>query len=153
MGFLRTDYSDVNAGFEPLPIGDYECIVSKVEVTETKETKKPMIKVTLTVRDDVEQKGQKRKYFDNLVVQDNMMWKFHQVSKACDLPEGEDFDTPEQFAEAILYKNVAIRNKHRVYNGETQDTVNVWKESNAGSNPFEGSDSGSLTIGDDDLPF
>jgi hypothetical protein len=30
MGFLRTDYSNTG-DFAPLPIGEYECFVSKVE--------------------------------------------------------------------------------------------------------------------------
>jgi hypothetical protein len=80
MGFLRTDYSNTG-DFAPLPIGEYECFVSKVETTTTS-TNKPMLKVTLTVRDDIEQPGQKRKFFDNMVEQENMMWKFNQVAKA-----------------------------------------------------------------------
>lgn len=156
MGFLRTNYDDVNTGFTALPIGDYECIVSKVEVKETS-TKKPMVKVELTVRDDVEQEGQKRKFFDNLVVQDNMMWKFQQVSKAAQLPVGEEYATVEDFASALQYKNVRIRNKHEVYNDEKQDRVAYWKETESGDaggndgDPFAGG--GSINISDDDLPF
>lgn len=148
MGFLRTDYSDVNTGFEALPIGDYECIVSDVKVVETKETKKPMLKVTLTVRDDVEQTGQKRKFFDQLVQQDNMMWKFQQVAKAAQLPADEDYETLTDFANALQYKCVSIRNKHETYNGEKQDRVAVWKETGG-----ESAGGGSIDIGDDDLPF
>lgn len=152
MGFLRTDYSEVSTGFEPLPVGDYECIISKTEVTETKETKKPMLKVTLTVREDIEQEGQKRKFFDNMVEQENMMWKFQQVAKAAQLEQGVELDTLADFAAAILYKPVTIRNKHRVYNGETQDTVGFYKESQfeAGSGAGTGAP---IDISDDDLPF
>lgn len=160
MGFLRTDYSEVNSGFEPLPIGDYECIVSKVEVTTSQSSGAPMLKVTLTVRDDVEQEGGKRKFFDNLPQMDNMMWKFQQVSKAAQLPAGQDFETLEEFAAAIQYQPVIIRNKHEMYNGEKNDKVGFWKESKIGGgteaggagDPFANNGQ-PIDISDDDLPF
>lgn len=153
MGFLRTDYSEVNGDFAPLPIGTYECIVSEVKVTKTATTNKPMLKVTLTVRDDIEQEGQKRKFFDNIVEQENMMWKFQQVAKAAQFPEGTDVESLEHFAELLQYKTVAIKNKHREYNGEKQDSIGSWLESKAegGGEAFTGN--GQLDISDDDLPF
>jgi hypothetical protein len=156
MGFLRTDYSNTG-DFAPLPIDEYECFVSKVE-TATTSTNKPMLKVTLTVRDDIEQAGQKRKFFDNMVEQENMMWKFNQVAKAAQLEEGVELETLADFAAAIQYKPVRIKNKHEVYNGETNDRIAIWKESQYGGDfgsgegdPFSGG--GSIEIGDDDLPF
>lgn len=153
MGFLKTNYDDLN-DFGALPVGDYECIVSDVKIAPTS-TGKQMVKVTLTIRDDVEQAGKKRKFFDNLVVQDNMMWKFNQVSKACDFPANTDFASVEEFASAIQYKTVTIRNKHEEYNGEKQDRVANWKVSKfgAGEDGFSGGNNGSIEIGDDDLPF
>lgn len=159
MGFLRTDYSEVNAGFKPLPIGEYECIISEAKVTQSS-TNKDMVKLTLTVRDDVEQEGQKRKFFDNLVVQENMNWKFQQVLKAAQIPEGTDLDSPADFASAVQYKCVTIKNKHRVYEGETQDVINYYTESKygagegsapSGDDPFQSN--GQIDISDDDLPF
>lgn len=149
MSFLRTNYEEVNSGFAALPIGEYECIISETKVVPTS-TGKQMVKVTLTVRDDVEQDGQKRKFFDNLVVQDTMMWKFQQVSKAARLPEGEDIASPEAFAEAIQYKSVRIKNKHEQYNGELQDRVAWYTESKYEQAVTGG---GQLDISDDDLPF
>jgi hypothetical protein len=152
MGFLRTDYSEVNSGFEPLPIGEYECIVSEVKVTETQSTKKPMLKVTLTVRDDVEQAGQKRKFFDNIVEQENMMWKFQQVAKAAQFPEGTDVESLAHFAELLQFKPVLIKNAHRDYNGEKQDSVKAWMETKTEGGDF-GNPQGQIDISDDDLPF
>lgn len=149
MSFLRTDYSEVNTGFAPLPVGDYECIVSKAEVTTTS-TNKPMLKVTLTVREDVEQEGQKRKFFDNLVQQENMMWKFQQVAKAARIPAGKDIADLADFANEIQFQPVVIRNKHETYNGELQDRVGYWKPSEQEGN---GSGDGGIDISDDDLPF
>ncbi len=164
MGFLRTDYSEVNAGFGALPVGEYECIISEVKMTQSKAGNE-MIKVTLTIRDDVEQEGRKRKFFDNLVVMDNMMWKFQQVAKATQLPAGFDFESAADFANAIQYRLVRVKNKHEEYNGEQQDRVAWYAEpkfgentsevntgGNAGAaNPFAGN--GSIDISDDDFPF
>ena len=152
MGFLRTDYSEVNTGFAPLPVGEYECIVSDVKVVTTS-TQKQMIKVTLTVREDVPQEGQKRKFFDNMVEQESMMWKFQQVAKAAQLPPGEDFETLADFAKAIEYKNVRVKNKHEVYNGETQDRIAYWMESKGGAGDGGGyAEQGGIDIEDEDLP-
>lgn len=157
MGFLKTNYDDMG-GFGVLPIGDYECYVTEAKVTETS-TKKPMLKVTLTVREDVEQEGKKRKFFDNVVEQENMMWKFQQVSKAAGIPAGTDIESLAHFAELIQFRPVCIRNQHREYNGEQQDSVKYWTESKVGgtgagagmNDPFAGG--GTINIGDDDLPF
>jgi hypothetical protein len=154
MSFLRTNYENTG-DFAALPIGEYECFITKVTMKTTKETNKQMLNLQLTIRDDIEQAGKKRNFFDNLVVQDNMMWKFNQVAKAVELEEGTDLATPEDFAAAILYKAVRIKNKHRVYEGETQDTIATYKVSEtggamAGDGGFAG---GSIDIGDDDLPF
>jgi hypothetical protein len=129
MGFLRTDYSNTG-DFAPLPIGEYECFVSKVEVTESSNGN-AMIKATLTVRDDIEQPGQKRKFFDNMVEMESMMWKFNQVAKAAQLEEGVDLETLADFAAAIQYKPVRIKNKHEVYNGETSDRSLLGKKVNS----------------------
>lgn len=155
MGFLRTDYSDTG-DFSALPIGEYEVFISKVEMKESKAGNQ-MIKVEMTVRDDVEQAGAKRKFFDNLVVMDTMMWKFNQVAKAVQLPEGEDLDTPEDFAQAIQFKPVRIKNKHEMYNGENQDRVATYKVSQVGGDFGSGGTGedvgGSIDIDDEDLPF
>jgi hypothetical protein len=155
MGFLRTDYSEVG-GFGALPIGEYECIISEVKMTKSS-TGKDMVKVTLTVRDDVEQEGKKRKFFDNFVVQENMMWKFQQVSKAAQIDQGVDVESPEHFAQLIQYKAVCIKNKHEEYNGDKQDRVAFYMEpkvAGGGSSPVSAElGGGSIDVGDDDLPF
>jgi hypothetical protein len=156
MGFLKVDY-DNTGDFAPLPIGKYECIVSGSEATKSKNSGAPMIKVKLTIREDVEQQGKKRTFFDNVVIQDNMMWKVGQVTKAAGLSQDEvnNFDTLEELAAALLYKPVVITNKHEQYNGETNDRVAKWSASELGgadgSDPMAGS--GQIDISDDDLPF
>lgn len=152
MGFLKVDYSNTG-DFAPLPIGKYECMVSSAEATTSKNSGAPMIKVKLTVREDVDQQGKKRNFFDNIVVQDNMMWKVGQVTKAVGLTEDEvnSFDTLEELAAALLYKPVVITNKHETYNGETNDRVAKWTASDLDG--AAGAVDGHIDIADEDLPF
>lgn len=124
--FFQLDPEQAKSGFEPLPIGEYECIVTEAEVT-TSSSGNPMIKVTLTVRDDVEQDGHKRKIFDNLVATEKAMFKFHQVGKAIGVEQAPSI---ESFAQSILYKPVRIKNKHEEYNGKVNDRVAVYLEPN-----------------------
>lgn len=155
MGFLKVDYSE-GGSFDVLPVGEYECMVSEVKVTESS-TGKPMLKATLTIRDDIEQNGQKRKLFDNMVEQDNMMWKFQQVAKAVKVPEGADIATLADFATAIQFRPVRVAVGQRTYNDELQNNIKAWKESkfSDGSDvDFGDLNSGGMPdITDDDLPF
>ena len=163
MSFLRTDYSNIGGGFEPLPIGEYECIISEVKVDKS-QSGYDMLKLTLTIRDDVPQHGQKRKFFDNIVAMEKTMWKFNAIAKAAGLPAGQEFETIGDFAKAIQYKPVRVKNKHEEYNGSKQDRIAYYMESKvqapaggvAAGNPFADPFAGGSTpvnVSDEDLPF
>lgn len=163
MSFLRTDYSNIGRGFEPLPIGVYECIISEVKVDKS-QSGYDMLKLTLTIRDDVPQHGKKRKFFDNVVATEKTMWKFNAIAKAAGLPAGQEFTTIGDFAKAIQYKPVRVKNKHEDYNGSKQDRIAYYMESkvqalatgasagNPFADPFAGG-STTINISDDELPF
>ena len=163
MIFLRTDYSNIGGGFEPLPIGEYECIISEVKIDIT-QSGYSMLKLTLTIRDDVPQHGQKRKFFDNVVAMEKTMWKFNAIAKAAGIPAGQEFATIGDFAKAIQYKPVRVKNKHEEYNGSKQDRIAYYMESKvqapaggaAAGNPFTDPFAGGSTpvnVSDEDLPF
>jgi hypothetical protein len=153
MSFLRTDYSEVKSGgdFSPLPIGEYEAIISKVEVTKSQAGNK-MLKIEYTVRDDVDQEGKKRKFFENVV--ESLTWKFQALAKAAQLPAGQEIASLEEFASLIQYKPVLLKNKHEEYNGQTQDRVHFVNESKIGTGA--GSNFGNtqtFVVDDESLPF
>lgn len=149
MAFLTTNYDDIKGNFEPLPIGDYECVISEVKIEKSKNTGNDMLKLTLTVRDDVNQEGKKRKFFDNIVNVPTMAWKFQQLAKAVGIPSGQSFETLHQFATAVQFKPVRVRNKHEEYNGNVNDRVAYYSKSkismSTSTEPFD--------INDEDIPF
>lgn len=167
---FQVNHSEGNTGFDPVPVGTYEAIISKTEVTKSTTGGNPMIKVQLTIRDDVDQGSAKRKLFDNLVQSERAMFKFQQVAKAAQLADGIAIDTLEEFAAAILFKAVRVRVKHEDYKGEMKDRVagyDVAKVEYKGSanggapDPFAvpgmadpfADDGRPIDISDDDLPF
>lgn len=146
------------AGTGALPVGEYECFISEVKVGNAQQSGNEMIKVTLTVRDDVEQGGQKRKLFDNMVFTEAAMFKFHQVGKALGV-DGVEFDDIADFAKVMHGRAVRVKTGQREYGGEMQTTVKTYLESSVGGNftpsshdPF-GGDNKPLNIKEDDLPF
>lgn len=162
MCFLCTDYSNIGRGFVrlvPLPIGEYECIISEVKVDKS-QSGYDMLKLTLTIRDDVPQRYQKRKLFDYVVAMETTMWKFNAIAKAAGIPAGQEFATIGDFAKAIQYKPVRVKNKHEEYNGYKQDRIAYYMESKVQA-PAAGSPAGDpfavggtlVNVSDDELPF
>lgn len=131
MGF-KNNYSDVNEN-SIKPIGDYECVIHKVEERTTRNNKVGL-NIQFLIRSDVNQKYQKGYIFHTL-------WKrkeptdldkqvngygFNQVmqlGKASGLPEGKDYDNLTQFINDLINKPVRITLNHREYNGNTQEEV------------------------------
>ncbi len=159
MSFFTTNYQDMNT-FEPVPEGTYEAVISEVS-KETFSTGNQGLKLTLTIRSDIDQPQQLRKVFDNLVASEKAMFKFQQVARAVGIAEGVNIPSLEAFGKMIMYKHVQIVVKHRKneYNGETRIQEQVtYKPSQAQApqnqqvaNPFDIPTP--LNISDDDIPF
>lgn len=127
MSFLKVSHEEAGSNeYEIIAEGEYETIISDVEVTESK-SGNPMLKLTITVRNDVKQPHRKQKLWDYLVATEKAMFKFHQVAKAVALPNGKDFKTIEEYRNAILYKPVRIKVVHEenTYNGETKKQARI----------------------------
>lgn len=131
MGF-KNNYSDVNEN-SIKPIGDYECVIHKVEERTTRNGKVGL-NIQFLIRSDVNQKYQrgyifhtlwKRKEPTDLDKQVNG-YGFNQVmqlGKASGLPEGKDYDNLTQFNNDLINKPVRITLNHREYNGNLQEEV------------------------------
>lgn len=142
MTFFNTNYSEVGS-FELVPEGEYEVVISAVENTLSKETKVPMLKLTLTIRTDVDQPAQKRKMFDNLVASEKTMFKFQQIAKAVGFAEGMAINSIEDFGKQLKFKGVRIKVKHKenTYKNETKmkDEIAYYIEPKV---PYGGGDPG-----------
>jgi hypothetical protein len=171
MPFLSTD-SKQGGNFDPITPGEYEVVISEVQVT-TSSSQNPMIKAVLVIRSDVDQEFANRKIFDNLAVTEAAMFKFHNLSSALGFEDGHEFDTLEEFAQSILYSTVRVKTKQEEYNGNVNAKVVTYKPSEEGaaspesvvnastyggrssrtaSDPFA-DDGKPIDISDDDLPF
>lgn len=147
MSFLKVNHEEAgDKQFELIAEGEYECVISDAEVT-TSSTGNPMIKVTVTIRNDVSQPHRKQKLWDYLVASEKAMFKLHQVAKAVGLPNGKDFKSIDEYRNAILYKPVRIKvvQEDNTYNGETKKQARIKVYSLAtqeynlptSANPFE----------------
>lgn len=151
-------------GFDLLAAGDYEAIISVTEITESSGGN-PMINVTLTLRNDVEQEGQKRKIFDLLVATEKAMFKFHQLAKALQWGQGEGAANLEEYAERILYQQVKVKLKvtpaNNGYAAKNEVVTYLVTDFPTGDNGVGGpespyafeEDGKPIDISDDDLPF
>lgn len=127
MSFLKVNHEQAGSGeYELIAEGEYETVISDVEVTESK-SGNPMLKLTITLRNDVKQPHRKQKLWDYLVATEKAMFKFHQVAKAVGLPNGKDFKSIEEFRNAILYKavRVVVKQEESEYNGEKRTQARI----------------------------
>lgn len=127
MSFLKVSHEEAGGGqFELIAEGEYETVIADVEVTESK-SGNPMLKLTVTIRNDVKQPHRKQKLWDYLVATEKAMFKFHQVAKAVALPNGKDFKSIEEFRNAILYKAVRVNVVHEEneYQGEKRKQARI----------------------------
>jgi hypothetical protein len=162
MSFFQYDEKQAGSGFDPVPKGEYEMIISEAKAVESS-SGNPMIKVTLTIRTDVEQEGGKRKVFDNLVQTEKAMFKFHNLAKALGWAPGEGAATLEEFAEKIIFQPVRAKLDIRVQSGyNPSNTVVTYLpaqvpyeggQGTEGANPFTMTGVAAINVTDDDLPF
>jgi hypothetical protein len=157
---FKVNYSEVKTtDYAPLPEGEYEIVISEVEIKDVASTGEKKIALTLTIRDDVDQVGQKRKVWDDILFRDTMKWKFQQVAKAIQVADGKEFATIEDFARELQFKTARVKVVKEEYKDKMYDRVKVWSVSQAKApgpqataNPFEATGA-PAPASKDDLPF
>jgi hypothetical protein len=127
MTFLKINHEEAGNGqFELIEEGEYECIIAEAEVKESAKGN-PMLKLTITIRNDVKQPHRKQKLWDYLVDTEKAHFKFQQVAKAVGIPSGTVMKTLEDYRLAILFKPVRISviQEDNTYNGETKKQARI----------------------------
>lgn len=155
-------------GFDVLPNGKYEAVVTQVDIKDGEKAFKSGsigMNVTLTIRNDVEQAGAKRKVFDTLVAVPAAMFKFQQYAKAVGISEGAFISSLPAFAKEILYKPVKITlgtdtylkdgeqvQKNVVKNCEPSDIPYAGGSPDGSADPFANSET-AVDVSGEDFPF
>lgn len=123
---VNVDLSNVEKR-EALPSGKYECIISSVKYTISRDSGEPNIKWEFTV---AEGEHESRKLFMNTSLQPKALWKLQQVFEGLGLPSNTaselDFDdeTNELMEPNLLAKAVLVTaTADRVYQGRKQNDV------------------------------
>jgi len=153
---FTVNHQEAGGSFEPIAPGTYEAVITEVSI-ETFKTGSEGVKITLTIRADVDQRFTKRKLFDNCVYSEKSIFKFQQYTKAVQVPEGTNVDSLEQFKALILYKPVSVKVTNEEYNGKMQDRVQYvdvatvpYNSPDGAANPFNVPGSGQA---DEKMPW
>ena len=163
-GFFTVNHSEAGSSFEPIPEGTYEAFISEV-VKHTYSTGSKGLKITITIRDDVDQEAKRRKIFDNLVSSEKAMFRWQMYAAATDLPEGTTFKDEEDlikgFGKHLKGKPVKIKIVHDTTRDRFPEQVSGVVKSNLGgaapgSNPFAvpgGSNQQPPSFGEQKMPW
>jgi hypothetical protein len=189
MAFLKqnnTRAKENDNAFGPIPAGEYELLVTEAKHRNGHKNNgtegTPNINITFTVRSDVDQAAKGRKLFHTFWISNkseasleaclNMIESFgHKVG----VPDGVEFDTPQQWADFIVGKPVKAKVIIGEYNGNENNEIKYFNASDfsevkqqetrgqaagtelpaagqADTDPFS-NPNGTIDISDDDLPF
>ena len=136
--------------------GDYECILVKCCETTTKTTGRPVIVFDFQVRQDVEQKYQRKHIFKSFYQdRETYAWpeeKIGKLANALGVPKGEAFELADLVGKCcILHMKPFTGN-----DGVTRDTIFYSMPTKAGQAVQSASASlpeGYEEVDDEDLPF
>ncbi|MFP7483358.1 DUF669 domain-containing protein [Priestia filamentosa] len=145
---FKVDHSKGESKFEAIKPGEYEVTVINF-TTKKAESGNNRLIVDYEIRSDVEQPCQGQKIlFDNFTVTENAMWRFHQASKAAQFPDGMQFASYTEWAQAFLHKPLRLVVAEREYNGKKYPEVKSFKVSEV-----EAPQTDAIEVSDDDVPF
>jgi hypothetical protein len=158
---------DKNQSSNVIAPGNYEVFITECKHA-TFGSGAQGFKLSLTIRTDVEQAHGKQKLFENLVMGENTMFKFHQLLGALGFEDGTSFETEQAFQQAVLNQALRVKVINEPYNGETVARIRTFLPSQLGgefvdtfdqpgnrdpfADPFA-DDGKPIDISEDELPF
>lgn len=179
MTFFKSDSSKAS-NFDTIPAGKYEMFIEAGAKKQT-QAGAPMINFALIMREDVpgQEQYKGRKFWTNLVFQENTEGIVQGFLKAIGAPDGKEFPTIEAFIDYSVGKAVLADVKIGEYQGNARNEIGFMNASKVGGgkvdDPFEtinagdplnnggdytrvdedpfSNNSGPIEVSDDDLPF
>lgn len=104
--------ADVKREYSVLPEGKYEVFVDKFdEVTLVDGVESS--RIMFTIRKDVDSVNGNRKAFTNIRNSQNYVWMFNALSKALGIPADTEYETLDEFLDAIKGKSLVIKIRHK----------------------------------------
>lgn len=158
---LKFDPKKAEGEFTLLPEGEYEVFISEIDHGFA-QSGNEMLTVNYTIRDDVEQEGQKQKIrYDRFVNTENALWRFHALNKALGADEGAEWADFKEWMPYIKGKAVRVIVKHEEQTfgknkGKVFPAVNGFKASEVGGEmEIKETDNGgnSFEFDEDQMPF
>ena len=128
---FTTNHSQADTGLKAE--GNYEVIITSCE-EKTNKNDKTSLNLTLTIRNDVEQKYANGCLFYtawkakepteyDLAVDGYRYSQIMSISKAANLPDGKSYKDLKEFCADLIGKCVLATLNHREYNGKTYENV------------------------------
>lgn len=157
--------------FGPLEKGWYECFITGVDADVVSSKKgTPGLEIVLTVRDDVEQPGKRKKVWETLWISEKAMIRIQKLLKAVGRGSGEA--SQGEMSRLLTGKPILVEALQESYTSSTGDTKTKntisfmgFEESKVGGSwtpPEEGTSNNDdlfsngskpIELSDDDLPF
>lgn len=126
---MKVDYQNAEPPAGVLP-GEYEVTVCAWDVS-TSQNGNQCVVLDYEVRPDIDQEcaGQKVRY-DNFTFIDSCAWRFSQAAMAAGIPDGYEFNTPEDFGKAMFHRSLVITVEQRTnQNGKKYASVSSFAQS------------------------
>lgn len=125
---MRVDYQNAELPTGALP-GEYDVIVCAWD-TSVSQSGNPCVVLDYEIRQDVGQPcaGIKVRY-DNFAFIDSCAWRFSQAAMAAGIPDGYDFETPEDFGRAMFRRSLRITVEQLERNGKKYAEVKRFDKS------------------------
>lgn len=125
---MRVDYQNAEQPAGALP-GEYDVIVCAWD-TSVSQSGNSCVVLDYEIRQDVDQPcaGMKVRY-DNFTFIDSWAWRFSQAAMAAGIPDGYDFETPEDFGRAMFRRSLRITVEQQERNGKKYAAVKRFDKS------------------------
>lgn len=140
---FKVDHSQAKE-FEAIKQGEYEVTVINYELKKAQSGNNRVV-VDYEIRSDVDQPCQGQKIlYDNFTVTEKAMFRFQNASKAAGFPDGIQFSSFKEWAEAFLNKHLRVFVK---LNENGYPEIKSFKVSQVSAPET------TMDIKDDDVPF